>query len=108
MQTLPTLGWQRPSFRYLLYLGYCIDELHLPHDTSEGESFDSLLPLMSLVGEIFVVLEEVAVPVVVGTVTRVERVVLTLGEVEVILLVSPGVIDLVAVEQVAELQSNRE
>ena len=108
MQTLPTLGWQRPSFLCRLYLGCCINELHLPHDTFEGESCNILMPLMSLVGEILRVLEEVAVPVVVGTVTRVERVVLTLGEVEVILLVSPGVIDLVAVEQVAELQSNRE
>ena len=105
MQTLLIFHWQRPSFLYRLCLGYCTFEPHLLPCTSGDDGRKILVPLVLFVGEILRFLEEVAVPVVVGTlVTRVERVVLALGELEGIVLVSPGVRCLVTVELVVELQ----
>ena len=107
MQTLLIFDWQRPSFLYRLYLGYCTVEPHLLLCTSGDDGRKILVPLVLLVGEILHFLEEVAVPVVVGTlVTRLERVVLALGELEGIVLVSPGVRYLVTVEPVVGLQLN--
>ena len=105
MQTSPIFCWQHPSFLYRQYLGYYTFEPHLLLCTLGDDGRKILVPLVLFVGEILRFLEEVAVPVVVGTlVTRVERVVLALGELEGIVLVSPGVRYLVTVELVVELQ----